>query len=221
MPSPQKRGKYIPLPQRANFQDVVPLPNNDGDLPIVQISYEPLFKQVHEYFNALFAAKEYSARGLELSAEVIDCNPANYTAWWFRRKCLEALGVDLQEELDGFCEQWLVAQQKNYQVWYHRKWLVEKLDHPQAELALCEEMLESADDHKIWGFGVTWGAEWVVCFASQVESGYGAAISLLKWAGPKSQLGNIAKWTASLRVIAFWPPFVQGLKMRCSPCCKS
>jgi len=36
-------------------------------------------------------AGEYSERSLQLSAEVIARNAANYTAWQFRRKCIATM----------------------------------------------------------------------------------------------------------------------------------
>lgn len=59
-------------------------------------------------------------RSLQLSATCIRLNPANYTAWHFRRQCLEVLGLakdkatvekdlDLASALGG-------SNPKNYQV---------------------------------------------------------------------------------------------------------
>ena len=47
---------------------------------------------------------EMSERALSLTEDVIRMNPANYTAWQFRRQCLYALKKDLDEELDEFVQ---------------------------------------------------------------------------------------------------------------------
>ena len=45
----------------------------------------------------MLKANEMSHRAFMLTAEVVDMNPANYTAWEFRRRCLKALKLDLQK----------------------------------------------------------------------------------------------------------------------------
>lgn len=69
-------------------------------------------------------------RALELSALCLQFNPANYTVWHFRRRCLLALNdeklspqvleqdLELAASLGG-------SNPKNYQIWYHRRALLE------------------------------------------------------------------------------------------------
>lgn len=47
--------------------------------------------------------------------DVIEHNPANYTAWHFRRELLVELNKDLKEEMI-YCTQMADANLKNYQV---------------------------------------------------------------------------------------------------------
>ena len=62
-----------------------------------------------DLFRGVMAVDERSERALQLTEEVIDENPANYTAWYYRRKILESIGADLGKELnfmdtvDSFC----------------------------------------------------------------------------------------------------------------------
>jgi hypothetical protein len=51
----------------------------------------------------------------------------------FRRQCLEALNSDLEAELK-WCEAVAEDSPKNYQLWYHRRQLVDKLGKPGYEL---------------------------------------------------------------------------------------
>lgn len=127
--------KELPYSKRADWKDVTPIKQDDGPLPLVSIRYPPGFEEVHDYFRAVMHAEEFSERALELTADVIDHNSANYTAWWYRRKCLSALKSDLDAELD-FTNGWAKENCKNYQVWYHRRWLI-------AEIA---EQLQATED---------------------------------------------------------------------------
>jgi protein farnesyltransferase/geranylgeranyltransferase type-1 subunit alpha len=71
------------------------------------------------------AANEYSDRALALTETVIELNAAHYTAWHFRRQCLFALNKDLAAELE-FTEQVALNTPKNYQIWHHRRAVVEQ-----------------------------------------------------------------------------------------------
>ncbi|CAL5073357.1 unnamed protein product [Urochloa decumbens] len=106
--------------------DVVPVPQDDGPSPVVPIAYRNDFREVMDYFRALYFAGERSPRALRLTSEAIELNPGNYTVWHFRRLILEALGSDLLEERD-FVEKIAECNPKNYQIWHHKRWLAEKL----------------------------------------------------------------------------------------------
>ena len=86
------------------------------------------------YFRAVVAANEQSERALALTADAIGANGANYTAWHYRRMCLEALGSDLTAEtvyIDGVLD----STPKNYQVWYHRRVVATRLGATEDALA--------------------------------------------------------------------------------------
>jgi len=59
--------------------DVVPVPQDDGPSPVVPIAYRDDFREVMDYFRALYFAGERSPRALRLTAEAIELNPGNYT----------------------------------------------------------------------------------------------------------------------------------------------
>ena len=82
----------------ARFADVIPIEQEDGPTPVVRIAYSPAFSLVMGYFRRVLVDEEYSERALALSAEVIDHNAANYTAWQYRRQCVARLHVDAPEE---------------------------------------------------------------------------------------------------------------------------
>ncbi|KAL9251583.1 farnesyltransferase/geranylgeranyltransferase type-1 subunit alpha-like protein [Drosera capensis] len=116
----------IPLSNRPEWSDIVPLPQDDGPNPVVPIAYTDEFRETMSYFRAVYVADEKSPRSLWLTERTIRLNPGNYTVWHFRRLVLEALDADLLSELD-FVGNIAKSNSKNYQIWHHRRWLAEKL----------------------------------------------------------------------------------------------
>lgn len=84
-----------------------------------------LVVETMDYFRAILAKNELSSRALALTADVIEQNSANYTAWCYRRACLFALNADLDAEL-LYVSQLARNSPKNYQLWHHRRALIEK-----------------------------------------------------------------------------------------------
>jgi protein farnesyltransferase/geranylgeranyltransferase type-1 subunit alpha len=94
-----------------------------------------------DYFRAAAQANEMSKRVLDLTAHIIDMNPAHYTIWYvistdlpsleygssfssssfifhrqYRQRLLDALKIDLSSELD-FVDELAEEKSKNYQIW--------------------------------------------------------------------------------------------------------
>lgn len=107
--------EYTHLPE---WSDVVPIPQDDGPNPIVQIAYSERFRETFDYLRACMQKDELSERALELTKSACELNPANYTVWCYRRKILFHLGSDLSEEL-AFVGQMIQEQPKNYQVLFY------------------------------------------------------------------------------------------------------
>lgn len=116
----------IPMSRRPEWSDVTPVPQNDGQSPVVPIAYTDEFRETMDYFRAVYLSDEHSSRSLQLTSQAIQLNAGNYTVWHFRRVVLEALNADLHEELD-FVENVAKENSKNYQIWHHRRWLAGKL----------------------------------------------------------------------------------------------
>eukprot|EP00931_Biecheleriopsis_adriatica_P089807 TRINITY_DN63887_c0_g1_i1.p1 TRINITY_DN63887_c0_g1~~TRINITY_DN63887_c0_g1_i1.p1 ORF type:complete len:336 (+),score=79.26 TRINITY_DN63887_c0_g1_i1:35-1042(+) len=119
-------GDGKPYSESPEWKDVTPVPQDDGPEPLAVISYPPGFQEVHGYFRAIQQKSEFSERALALTADVIEHNSANYTAWWYRRRCLKELASDLDKE-HIFTDKWARDCPKNYQVWYHRRWLITEM----------------------------------------------------------------------------------------------
>jgi len=145
----------------ATFFDLEPLPQDDGPVPVVRIAYPDGFEEVMSYFRRVVVTGECSQRTLQLSAEVIAHNAANYTAWQYRRRCLEAMHSGSsnaareqawREEL-AFCTARGRENLKNYQVWFHRRSCLARLDSgPEAELEFVAEILrDDSKNYHAWG----------------------------------------------------------------------
>ena len=91
-----------------------------------------------------------------LTTLVIKNFPANYVAWIVRRQCLNQIKeIDAKEELNWLDKQ-MVENQKNYQIWHHRKLLIELLNDASHEKKVLDNVFESepknfhAWSHRIW-----------------------------------------------------------------------
>eukprot|EP01114_Cavostelium_apophysatum_P019247 TRINITY_DN6149_c0_g2_i1.p1 TRINITY_DN6149_c0_g2~~TRINITY_DN6149_c0_g2_i1.p1 ORF type:complete len:337 (-),score=73.09 TRINITY_DN6149_c0_g2_i1:37-981(-) len=149
--------KYVPFSQRSEWNDVTPIKQDDGDNPICQIAYTEQFTDTMNYFRAILHKNERSERALSLTDEVITLNPANYTAWYFRRLLLDALKSDLRKELEYVTKIGL-RNPKNYQIWQHRKLCVEKLGDYSQELKYIADHIEAdSKNYHAWAY-----RQWVV-----------------------------------------------------------
>lgn len=93
-----------------------------------------------DVFRGVLQLNEFSDRTLQLTLDVINENPANYTAWAFRRKALEALNANLYDEL-AFTERMAIAHPKNYQIWHHRREVCALLQDGSAEKAFSAKAI--------------------------------------------------------------------------------
>jgi protein farnesyltransferase/geranylgeranyltransferase type-1 subunit alpha len=133
----------IPVDELSDtFSDLTPIPQDDGPEPVCVIQYPTSFRLAYDYLRAVWKADELSERSLKLSALGLKLNPANYTVWQFRRRCLRHLGLDkdtIQRDLDMTAT--LGGQNpKNYQIWFHRRALLK--DHENLKEDFLETELE-------------------------------------------------------------------------------
>jgi len=107
--------KFKPFKERGDmWQDIEPLEQYEGGpAPIAPIPYPADYVEVMSYFRAILKAGEISDRAYALTEEVIKNSQGNYTAWFYRRKCLDELKLPLEDEM-----RWLqlngLSMEKNY-----------------------------------------------------------------------------------------------------------
>jgi protein farnesyltransferase/geranylgeranyltransferase type-1 subunit alpha len=173
----KKMGKYEGDPE---WDDVVPIPQDDGERALAQIAYTDEYAEgelltifikiflivllAMGYLRAVMAAKEYSQRVLDLTEHIISMNAAHYTVWLYRASTIFALNADISQELNWINEVAL-DNQKNYQIWHHRQLLLDHLypgissdsaalqDLAESEIEFMTQMFdEDAKNYHVWSY---------------------------------------------------------------------
>ena len=138
------------------WEDITPVTQFSEDVQILKIKYTKNEIKLLNIFRGVLESKEISLRVYNLTSKVIEEFPSNYVAWLVRRKCLNEV-----KEINSFDElNWLDKQieenQKNYQIWHHRKLLIEKLNDPSHEKDVLNNVFSTepknfhAWSHRIW-----------------------------------------------------------------------
>jgi protein farnesyltransferase/geranylgeranyltransferase type-1 subunit alpha len=70
-----------------------------------------------DLFRAVVQLDERSKRAFDLTTAVLECNAANYTAWYYRAILIHDLKLDPTAELE-FVAGMAEDNAKNYQIWY-------------------------------------------------------------------------------------------------------
>ena len=140
-----------------SFQDVTPVPQDDGPNPLVQIMYEPKYTELMDIFRAILRSNERSERVVKLTSDLLALNAANYTVWKYRRDCLKALCCDWTLEFD-YMDKFAEDNPKNYQIWYHRRAIVEESGIFGREVPFCNRVFdEDPKNYHAWAH-----RQWVV-----------------------------------------------------------
>ncbi|RDL41328.1 uncharacterized protein BP5553_01307 [Venustampulla echinocandica] len=119
----KKMGIYEGDPR---WDDVVPIPQDDGEGALAAIAYSDEYAEAMGYLRAVMAAKEHSPRVLDLTEHIISMNAAHYTVWLYRASTLFALEYPIDKEL-SWVNEVALENQKNYQIWHHRQLLIDTL----------------------------------------------------------------------------------------------
>ncbi|KAF2769328.1 protein prenylyltransferase [Teratosphaeria nubilosa] len=154
-------GKYSDDPAWADMTPI-PLQEPHTAQPLAAIAYSDEYAECSAYLRAVMAANDLSRRVLDLTEDLIDMNPAHYTVWLYRAKCLFALDADLEQELE-WLDEVALGHQKNYQIWHHRFLLLGKLgdgvdgerlaEVVQGERQFVGKMFEmDAKNYHVWSY---------------------------------------------------------------------
>lgn len=110
------------------------------------------------------AKKEYSPRCLLLTEHIISMNPAHYTVWLYRFSIVQAMRISIPDEIE-WLNQVSLENLKNYQIWHHRRLLmdhyypsIEEDEDEKAKLAKSEEaflaqiLAQDTKNYHVWSY---------------------------------------------------------------------
>jgi protein farnesyltransferase/geranylgeranyltransferase type-1 subunit alpha len=135
------------------YEDIIPIEQDEGPNPVARIDYNAEYVILMNTFRGILSIGEKTIRVYYLTERILEHNPANYTVWHYRRDIIRSLMNDYitnqqqQQQLSDIQQQQQQQQQqskdniieeeiifmdkfstenpKNYQIWYHRRALVE------------------------------------------------------------------------------------------------
>ncbi|KIJ61517.1 hypothetical protein HYDPIDRAFT_96237 [Hydnomerulius pinastri MD-312] len=137
---------------RPEWADVVPLEQYEGVIPLAPIFYTNEYKDATNYFRGIVKTGEMSPRVLDLTENIIRQNPAHYSAWQYRYKTLIFLNAPLDVEL-RLMDELAVKYLKTYQVWHHRRLLVQQTKNPAPELEFIADSLQiDTKNYHTWSY---------------------------------------------------------------------
>ncbi|KIJ25487.1 hypothetical protein M422DRAFT_273526 [Sphaerobolus stellatus SS14] len=139
--------------ENPDWNDVEPVPqHDDGANPLAPILYSQEYKDAMDYFRGIVKTGELSPRVLQLTEHIIRMNPGMYSVWQYRYDTLIATKADLKAELllmDDIGSEHM----KTYQVWHHRRLLIQILKTPIPELAFIESVLDiDSKNYHTWSY---------------------------------------------------------------------
>lgn len=135
------------------FKDTEQTDQYDKNCEILRINYDDYSKTINNFFRTILKTNEISLRVFNLTTLIITTSATNYMAWLVRRKCIdrrEEIKIDLDEECD-WLDSITVQNQKNYQIWHHRKFISELTKDYIRELNIIREVfLEEPKNYHAW-----------------------------------------------------------------------
>jgi protein farnesyltransferase/geranylgeranyltransferase type-1 subunit alpha len=139
-----------------SFSDKESLSQFSPNISILQIKYPEDHQKLMNTFRYILNSKEISIRAFDLTTELIKISPWTYEVWVVRRKCLSEIEeIDIYNEIE-FTNMILINFSKVYQVWHHRRLLIDKLNECSQEKKIMQEILDEDNknfhcwSHRIW-----------------------------------------------------------------------
>lgn len=139
-----------------SFSEIESLTQFSSNIQILQIKYQENNQKLMDILRYVLNSKEISIRVFDLTTEIIKFSPWTYEVWVIRRKCLSEIEeIDIYDEIE-FTNNILIYYSKVYQVWHHRKLLIDKLNECSQEKKIMQKILEKDSknfhcwSHRIW-----------------------------------------------------------------------
>ncbi|KAI3396453.1 hypothetical protein diail_12173 [Diaporthe ilicicola] len=146
------------------WDDIVPMPIEDAEGALAAIAYPEEYAEAISYLRAVMAKKEFSPRCLRLTEHIISMNPAHYTVWLYRFSIVQGMKASIPEEIE-WLNQVSLENLKNYQIWHHRRLLmdhyypsIESNSEEKAKLAKSEQeflaqiLAEDTKNYHVWSY---------------------------------------------------------------------
>ena len=156
MESEEERKKEMEEVLNELEKDIQPIPQFSPEVTIMQIKYTPEEKRIMNIFRGVILSKLISLNVYKLTTIVIGFFPTNYAAWVIRRECINQLPEIKKEEEFKWLDDIIIINQKNYQIWHHRKLLIDKFEDVSHEKNVMDQVFKyepknfHAWSHRIW-----------------------------------------------------------------------
>ena len=148
--------KYINNLINSWEKEITPVHEFSDGVKLLKIKYTEKETKIMDIFRAILLSKEISLRVYEFTSIVIEFFSTNYAAWVLRRQCIDKIKeIELTKELN-WLDEMMLLNQKNYQIWHHRKLLIDKMNDASNEKKLLDQVFSSqpknfhAWTHRIW-----------------------------------------------------------------------
>ena len=139
-----------------SFSEEESLSQFSPEIKVLEIEYSEKNKKLMNIFRYILNTKEISLRVFNLTTEIINISPWTYEIWVVRRKCLSDLKeLNINNEID-FVNFIIISYPKIYQIWHHRRLLIDKLNDCSHEKNIIQKILDEDSknfhcwSHRIW-----------------------------------------------------------------------
>jgi protein farnesyltransferase/geranylgeranyltransferase type-1 subunit alpha len=135
--------KYINNLINSWEKEITPVHEFSDGVKLLKIKYTEKETKIMDIFRAILLSKEISLRVYEFTSIVIEFFSTNYAAWVLRRQCIDKIKeIELIKELN-WLDEMMLLNQKNYQIWHHRKLLIDKMNDASNEKKLLDQVFSS------------------------------------------------------------------------------
>ncbi|CAD8132174.1 unnamed protein product [Paramecium pentaurelia] len=136
------------------WSDVERTPQFTSKIELLNVKYDEDYEEIMDYFRAIVKSGEISERVFDLTSIIIQKLPSNYNAYFIRRKCLKQMNLDLSKEME-FINEVTISNQKVYQIWEHRRQVIEQLNNCKGEIEFLHKIFdEDNKNYHGWSYRV-------------------------------------------------------------------